>query len=462
MCDYDLCCDGSDEWASVGGVKCEDKCKEIGKEWKRLDDIKQKSTAAAKKKNAELVKEAQTLRAGVEMSIGRLELEISTLGSKAADLKKKYDEVERRERGKVVKTGPGKTSKVTILASLAKNRVEELRKSLVNVVGKRNALKEKVTELEAILAQFKEEYNPNFNDEGVKRAVKAWEDYAANKDAVGESDDSAAERDMEEISKPDSETDGINWAEWETEEEDESDVEARKLPNHIADIAKSLLTFTQVYKFEEYLPESVRDWMHQKLADLRTMLTENGILASKPSTASGAESKAVTSARSAYEAADKDVSSKNTNLGNLKSDLEKDYGPSDVFRALKGTCVSKDSGEYEYELCWMEKTSQKSKKGHGNTGMGNFVRFDTMEVDEEIGADGKGLGKGERVVMRYENGQHCWNGPNRQTLVVLGCAEKDEIWKVMEQEKCMYRMDVGTPAVCEKEGKSGAVKKDEL
>jgi protein kinase C substrate 80K-H len=93
------------------------------------------------------------------------------------------------------------------------------------------------------------------------------------------------------------------------------------------------------------------------------------------------------------------------------------------------------------------------------------VRFDTLEVDEEIAADGKGLGKGERLVMKYENGQHCWNGPNRQTTVVLACAEKDEIWKVMEQEKCMYRMDVGTPAVCEKETSSSnrnGDRKDEL
>jgi len=62
----------------------------------------------------------------------------------------------------------------------------------------------------------------------------------------------------------------------------------------------------------------------------------------------------------------------------------------------------------------------------------------------------------------YENGQHCWNGPNRQTTVVLACAEKDEIWKVVEQEKCMYRMDVGSPAVCENGQKKADPKKDEL
>src|SRR5271163_618327 len=65
---------------------------------------------------------------------------------------------------------------------------------------------------------------------------------------------------------------------------------------------------------------------------------------------------------------------------------------------------------------------------------------------------GKGLGKGERLVMKYENGQYCWNGPNRSTKVVIACTEKDEIWKISKSEKCVYRMEVGTAAVCEATG----------
>lgn len=174
----------------------------------------------------------------------------------------------------------------------------------------------------------------------------------------------------------------------------------------------------------------------------------------------------MTDARSAYQDVADDLSTKQSSLGEQERDLEKEYGADDIFRALKNVCVSKDSGEYEYELCWLDKTSQKSRKGGGSTGMGNFVRFDKMLVDEEIDADGKGLGKGERLILMYENGQHCWNGPNRQTTVVLACAERDEIWKVWEQEKCMYRMDVGTPAVCEKveqkRGRGEKGEKDEL
>lgn len=224
VCDYELCCDGSDEWASVGGVKCPDECAAMGKEWKKKEADREKAAHAAGRRRAELVKEAADLKITAQQSIERLEKEIQGLEIKAAEAKKTYEEIERRERGKVTKGASPKTSKVTMLASLAKDRVEELREALSTVLERRNAAKAKVAELEGILSQFKSEYNPNFNDEGVKRAVKAWEDYAAKKSADGESDTSAEDRDFEVIVKPDSESDGINWAEWDQEEE-ESDVE---------------------------------------------------------------------------------------------------------------------------------------------------------------------------------------------------------------------------------------------
>lgn len=440
VCDYDLCCDGSDEWAQVGGIKCENKCNEIGKAWRKQDEQRQKSLGAAGKRRKELVAEAGRLRKQVEDRIQTLETEIQGAVLKVKSLETALADAERQERGKVVKSS-GKGSKFGTLIQIAKDRIEELRESLLDVREQRDTAAARLTELEALLTTFKAEYNPNFNDEGVKRAVRSWEEYVArDKPAFG---DAAHDRDLDEISKPDSETGVIKWSDWEEGEESDTDV---------------------LYKIEEYLPVAVRGWVDQKLRDLRVLLIENGIIAA--STDAGSDSKTVTDARDALKAAQDGENGLRNELTGHKDDLGKDYGVDDVFRALKGQCISKDAGEYNYELCWLDKTTQKSRKGGSHTGMGNFARIDSITVDDDLPPDGKGVGSGVRVALRYENGQHCWNGPNRSTLVVLACAEQDEIWKVTEEEKCVYKMEVGTPAVCEVSGNNGKGKeggaRDEL
>ena len=133
-------------------------------------------------------------------------------------------------------------------------------------------------------------------------------------------------------------------------------------------------------------------------------------------------------------------------------------------RALKGTCTSIDSGEYTYELCILDRLTQKSKKGGSDTSLGSFTGLQEVDTDEEVPADGKGLGRGRRLAMKYENGQTCWNGPARSALVVMGCAEKVEIWRVREEEKCVYRVEMGSPAGCEagEEKKGRSNERDEL
>jgi protein kinase C substrate 80K-H len=223
VCDYESCCDGSEEWAKVGGVKCDDKCKEIGKEWRKQDEQRQKSLGNAQKKRKDTVAVAGRLRKEVEDRIQSLQTEIQSGEIKVKNLENDLAEAERQERGKVVKK-PGKGGKLSMLVQFAKDRVEELRGALSEVMDQRRAATERITELEAILSAFKEEYNPNFNDEGVKRAVRSWEEYAArDKSHIG---DDARDRDLNEIAKSDTETGAIDWKEW--EEPEESDVDIRE------------------------------------------------------------------------------------------------------------------------------------------------------------------------------------------------------------------------------------------
>jgi protein kinase C substrate 80K-H len=439
VCDYELCCDGSDEWEGIG-EKCPDKCAEIGKEWKKLDEKRQKTLTAAMKRRKELVAESARLRKEVEDRISDLKQEIKGAELRVQGMEKEVGEIEKQEKARVVRA-PKEGGKLGVLVETAKRRTEELRNSLQLFIEDRDDAKARLKELEDVLARFKEERNPNFNDEGVKRAVRAWEDYAAREKRAD--NEAAVERDIKEILKSDEEN-GLNWADFESEEARDVDVCKSFAPSYLMlPLTRSYL----VYQIEEYLPKPVRDWVDQKLRSLRVIMVENGILAD-PSASEGGVSKAVKDAKDRLNKVSKELNDFQNSLKTHEDDFVKDYGPDDVFRTLKDKCISVDSGEYEYELCWMGKTTQKPKKGGAHTNMGYFTRFDIVTVDEAVPADGRGLGSGDRLAMLFENGQHCWNGPARSTTVIMACAEKDEIWKVVEAEKCVYRMEVGTAAVC--------------
>ena len=210
-----------------------------------------------------------------------------------------------------------------------------------------------------------------------------------------------------------------------------------------------------MYRFEEYLPQSLKEWIDSKLRSLRFLLVQNGILAAHSSDKDRQESQALRDARDRVTAAQNAVDDIKRQQTEKDEDLKREYGPDDVFRPLKGKCVEVDSGEYTYELCWMDKVTQKPKKGGMSFSMGNYARFETTEVDEDVNAEGKGLGIGKRMVMKFENGSHCWQGPPRSSIVVMACAENEEIWKVKEEAKCEYKLEVGTPAVCEPPPQAG-------
>ncbi|QSS62721.1 vacuolar sorting-associated protein [Histoplasma capsulatum] len=438
VCDYEMCCDGSDEWARVGGLKCENRCKEIGKEWRKNEEKRHKSLTAAVKKRAELVKAAAKLRKEVEDRISDLEVEVAASELKVQNLEQALETVRANERGKVVKSQ--NKGKVNVLAGLAKERVEELRGALVQVRRERDENLVRVSQLEAILSKFKEEYNPNFNDEGVKRAVRAWEDYAARGDTDSD-DDETLNRDLDEICKPDSENSGIDWDHWENEQDVESDI--------------GLL-----YKVAAYLPDSLINYFEDKVLQLRSFLISNGILADNSGDLGTTESRAVTEARNALSTEESSLSRIRSELEDRKLDLRKDYGSDSVFRSLKGSCISKDSGEYTYELCWMEKTKQIPKKGGSTTTMGTFSAFTTITADEQD-SNGKVVPQ-KKIALEYTNGQTCWNGPARSTKIVLECGEQNEILKVTEDEKCVYSMFVTTPAACEEVSKDGNAARDGL
>lgn len=216
-----------------------------------------------------------------------------------------------------------------------------------------------------------------------------------------------------------------------------------------------------MYKIAAYLPPSLVDFIEGKVLSLRSFLESSGVLA-KPEEGDASESKAVNEARDALSSAEDTLRDLKNKLRDQRADLEQDYGPASIFRALKGQCISKDAGEYTYEHCFLEGTKQIQKKGGSSMSMGKYVRIGSTTV-EELNEAGDVVSV-EKVSLEYDHGQHCWNGPNRSTKVVLECGEENQILKTGEDEKCVYSMLVTTPAVCPGGEENGGAprSKDEL
>lgn len=225
------------------------------------------------------------------------------------------------------------------------------------------------------------------------------------------------------------------------------------------------MTFA-VYPLLSYLPAPAGAWLDELLAAARVYLIEHGIIAGSDAGAGGAESPVVSAARGQLEAARSSLDGCRADLERHRVDAEHECGPADVFRPLRDTCIEAASGEYSYEVCFMASATQKPRKGGSDVSLGSFAGFERVRVDEpaarghdaDVGHDGDADADADRdrLVMKFANGQPCWNGPARSTTVVMFCAEHEQVWKVVEEEKCVYRIEIGTAAVCEPEGESEA------
>ncbi|KAH8151746.1 uncharacterized protein LAJ45_04368 [Morchella importuna] len=429
VCDYEICCDGSDEYAHVGGVSCKNRCAEIGIAARKLQAERERLRGDGVKGWAELVKKAQIMRKEAEDEVKTTEVKIEGIEGKVKGLERELRDAEEKERRRVVRAPKeGEGGKVGVLVGTAKERSEELRAGLEKVREERDAALERLKKAEGILAALKEGYNPNFNDEGVKTAVRAWEEYLAQEETSTKLND-AEERDLDDLLGEDP----VDWDEFLEVDEPQSDL----------------------YNIEAYLPESIKVWVHDKLHDFRQILVENGILAPAPDTP-GIESKAVNAARAALKTAESEERNNRARLTALNDDLNTAYGHNDVFRPLKGECIDADVGEYKYEFCFHGKAHQKSLKDSSSTSLGSFARIEYTTPEDVGGQHGlfdagweeaheEGL---SGVVLKYDNGQQCWNGPKRSVNVELYCSAVNELRSVREEEKCVYRFEVGTPAVC--------------
>ena len=469
ICDYELCCDGSDEWAHVGGAKCEDHCKSMGKEWRRREEKRQGSLANAMRARKDLLDEAENKQKGIENEIVDLKAERKGQEVRVGQFEKELEDALREDQARRDRRG-----ELDRLIKNTKERVDGLRTALMRVRQQRDDARTQAKELMDVFSQINSGQKTDGDDGGgegnhqeiISNAVRKYAEYIAKQPA-----DDAQERDLDSISVADSKDSGIDWDLWEG---DHVCGNKRDYRNSTGECVLTfffffffffrlsfLLTFFTAANLIEYLPSRVASLVRRLV----------GIKKDDESTSSSEteqEPQTVIDAREALKSAQDSLRDIEDKIRDRQEDLEQDLGPGGIFRALRDSCFKMDAGEYEYEHCFLDRTSQISKKNGPTVSLGAFQKVGEVHVDEVDESTGH-IAKTPRTTLEYGHGQKCWNGPQRSMTVVLECGEKEEIVQVREDEMCVYSMVAKTPAVCpaeaDREGNDGGKEeegKDEL
>lgn len=143
-------------------------------------------------------------------------------------------------------------------------------------------------------------------------------------------------------------------------------------------------------------------------------------------------------ARTAFNTIDEEFRNLEREVHALEKTVGLDLGRAFEFAPLHGKCLEYTDREYVYKLCMYDRASQRPKDGGGETSLGTFTGWEN-----------------DYLLMKYEHGQGCWNGPNRSAKVVLSCGVEDQLTAVSEPSRCEYDFRLTTPAVCDKPEEQG-------
>lgn len=140
-------------------------------------------------------------------------------------------------------------------------------------------------------------------------------------------------------------------------------------------------------------------------------------------------------ARENFNKVDKQYTDLEKEIQDIQKKLNNDYGSSDEFYPLLGQCFEYTESQYVYKLCPYERASQRSKSGGSETSLGRWGKW--------VEKDGN-----KYSAMLLDNGQSCWNGPNRSVKVILHCSVKNELVAASEPNRCEYEFKFLTPSAC--------------
>jgi protein kinase C substrate 80K-H len=392
VCDYTVCCDGSDEEDG----HCANRCKEVHLAYVAKKKKEQKRLAQGLQLRETLVQKAKQVRDQQQKEVMQKEKELL---EKQATLERQQAELDSVIELDQLQAAELQTPQELVEAKETVQALEMNYKELLNQFANVQAERRQI---DRILSTLKDTYNPNFNDPAVKGAIRSWEEAKSNSQV----------QDDDDI--------------------DLSTVEFSTVIRTLDDYKPRVSSQVPQFSFLKFVPSQYREQISNQLNAVRLWLAEQGLWSYPGSDLDGPrESESVNNARRAVESTQRNVNELHTSIESILADLSANYGEGDALRAVKDTCIENRIGEYDYEVCFFGRASQKSKDM--NTNLGSYTSLEFLD---------------DRIVMQFDNGAKCWNGPTRKTKVDIFCGSVGEVLMVSEPERCDYYIKATNPVAC--------------
>eukprot|EP00762_Andalucia_godoyi_P004734 ANDGO_03649.mRNA.1 Glucosidase 2 subunit beta len=144
----------------------------------------------------------------------------------------------------------------------------------------------------------------------------------------------------------------------------------------------------------------------------------------------------------ALEYAKAKVAEMEKNLSTLRSEMSEitdflahDFGPRREYVAYYKQPLTFETHEYSYQIRPFEAVDQRDKSGRLISTLGKFDKPSWVA-------------KSGDNVMKFTNGDRCWQGPQRSMVVRIECGATEEVVKVEEPSRCEYAAVLRLPIAC--------------
>lgn len=292
VCDYELCCDGSDE----PDGDCPNRCAEVHDNYLKKRRAEEEAHRRGLAERVKLVEEGKVRKQWLEGVLVSRKQELTAKEAEVVQAKKDLEEAEQDAREHGVTAVDGKVIEAKAELARVAGTAERLRNDLIIAV-------ERQRQLDAVLAKMKEEYNPNFNDPAVKQAIRSWEEITAS---------GALSPDLS-LASADAGTAILD---------DISTLSLTK-PANAPFWSPIFAWIADVFGWDGGAPRPAGDFTSAKVDSAKTVLGER----------------------------ESELNDLRNQITQDEHTLNFNFGPDDVLRALAETCVKNKVGEYDYEVC---------------------------------------------------------------------------------------------------------------